>query len=531
MGYPAVIQPLVIEDEPDIKITYDTIFGILAKRYPLAPTCYAFCHDDAIARLDSAQMFHVVVLDLKLPKSVGVPALDDIDLGQDLLTKCLQRDAYPIPALMIVSGLVGRTDQEQLRSMVDSGFAHGRVLVKGEFAGLLDAIEMGVQASLRYCAVGIHLKDAGAQRFPTITPREDDLMRRVILDRVGTVGFDLEWWSADSSQASKSSPVEWTKVLMGRILLDGGDRPSRANFLKFMPATRGKAVIETTQRLEHKLGHIKVNGTGMSETSALLVTEKVGQSDSRPLSVGDFLGTMYEDPATFARVATQIISQIEALGNRGPETKARSDFLWRCHDLERITAAWGKYGGIGLAEILGFAVDVPALFKTLSEDAGTVRFVQQTFLHGDLHIGNISLDTGAGSIDAHIFDAGGTESSIAVRDIAALEVSALLHQEFAEAEFIEACRLLYGTDGLVPLDCLESGELLIRNTYELVRQMRIAINGKESAALVALTILDQCLIQLGGLTFGTAESKIRSPRLAAVLTAFAAAWYLKLTIG
>ncbi len=61
MSYPSCIQPLVIEDEPDIKVSYETILAGLET----APPKFAFCYDDAIEQLRSSTVFfHLVLLDL-----------------------------------------------------------------------------------------------------------------------------------------------------------------------------------------------------------------------------------------------------------------------------------------------------------------------------------------------------------------------------------------------------------------------------------------------------------------------------------
>ena len=63
MSYPSLLRALVIEDQPEVKETYDTIFQRLGSDFPFAPPAYAFCFDDAVRHLDSSKIFHLVLLD------------------------------------------------------------------------------------------------------------------------------------------------------------------------------------------------------------------------------------------------------------------------------------------------------------------------------------------------------------------------------------------------------------------------------------------------------------------------------------
>ena len=104
MSYPLMLQPLVIENEDGVKDAYEGIFetisGELSNAVPfgIMHPCYAFSYDDAVKHLDGSKIFQVVIQDLRLPETQGLPEVDDQDLGLALLEKCIDRDRYPIPA-------------------------------------------------------------------------------------------------------------------------------------------------------------------------------------------------------------------------------------------------------------------------------------------------------------------------------------------------------------------------------------------------------------------------------------------------
>ena len=171
MSYPLTLQPLVIEDEVKTKDAYEAIFeiisGELSKSLPflVARPCFAFSHEQPVALLDSSKIFHVVILDLRLPERQGLPEVQDLDLGLDLLDRCINRDRYPIPALLVISGHLGAADQIRIQDTLRNNFWYGRPLAKGD-AFLEGQISNGCREALRYAGVGIHLRDAGEEQYP-----------------------------------------------------------------------------------------------------------------------------------------------------------------------------------------------------------------------------------------------------------------------------------------------------------------------------------------------------------------------------
>src|SRR5262245_15701914 len=283
MSYPHELLTLIVEDEPSSKSYYDAVFDQLAKRYPLAKPRFAFCHSDGIEAIASDSIYHLVILDLRLPQSPNQPASEGLDFGLDLLEKCSNRNAYPIPAMLVISGFLDRANQTDLTARVNAGFAIGRVLIKGE--NLEGDIESAIRSCLVYSQVGIHIRDGGIDLLPTISPRDDDLLRRCVVAEECCAGVDLQWWSAecDPSIPSDSPFSGWTKTLMGSFLLDKGRGKSLPTFFKLAPCGGADSVIAEAKLLQHKLSHVKVFQPVISGNRSLLVTQKVGDGDGAPI--------------------------------------------------------------------------------------------------------------------------------------------------------------------------------------------------------------------------------------------------------
>ena len=157
MSYPLTLQPLVIEDEDKVKDVYQTIFEAISREFGnllpfrIAAPCYAFSYEQALKLLDSSKIFHVVILDLRLPEKQGLPEVQDQDLGLDLLERCINRDRYPVPALLVISGHVGSTDQVRIQDRLRDNFFYGRLLAKGDFAFLEGEIRRALYGSAAVC--------------------------------------------------------------------------------------------------------------------------------------------------------------------------------------------------------------------------------------------------------------------------------------------------------------------------------------------------------------------------------------------
>jgi CheY-like chemotaxis protein len=529
MSYSRLIQPLIIEDESTTY--YDTVFGTLSENGELAPAIHAYSYEDANTILQSNTIVHLVILDLRLPDTRGRPAQQGLDHGLELLQRFADRNKYPIPTLLVISGHIGQANQQDLDLRVRNGFHYGRVLVKGpQLEGDLLA---GVKATQEYCDVGIHIRDGADRTYPTVSPREEDLLRRCVLNQKNCTGLDLEWWSAEYQRPTGpyADFMGWKKTLTGQFLLRG-DRPSRSTFFKLLPARGADSVFAVAENMEHKLEHIKVIDSVIAGDRSVLVTQKVGAGNDRPISLGEYLIR----PAVVVlgrlpHVVEEVAIQVNALGDSTPHRCPTNSLLWADHDTRRIEEQWRLHGGDELLGELGITDDPFALFQELSHNEMEIISVRQSFLHGDLNITNIAMDAGTDEVSAYVFDAEGSTAGVNVRDFAMLEVSTLLHQTLQGSQsLVKHCAPLYRQANSGDLD-FNKGSDLARNTLKLISEIRLQALQRAEPYVYALMVFDNALMQLGGLAFGSSCNKICNPRDAAFLAALAACWFNRIALN
>ncbi len=535
MSYPLSLQALVIEDQDGPKEAYEGIFKTIAGEldnlsFRPAHPCFAFSHEQAVDHLNGSKIFHIVILDLHLPDKPRMPQAEGIELGLDLLARFTDRDRFPVPCLLVISGHVGSTEQARLQDALRQGFHYGRLFSKGTDYGFLEnEIRRACAEAVRYCSVGIHLRDAGSEQFPTITPREEELLRRSVLQRPGTVGLDLNWWSArrfsDGFMDSSGAPANtWTKVLMGRYLLKDGEGASRPNFFKLLPGSDADSVIGSARQVEQKLSHIKLTSIVTSKRTALIVTEKVGAQEGRPESLEAFFRRATPEQA--ADVARQITEQVRELGDTLPASRMLKTILWPAHDANRLEEQWNRLRAEVLRQLRGDANPIE-LYKELVCCEEKLRLNEQSLLHGDLHISNVALDVVDGKAVAYIFDPGVISRHVAGRDLAVLEVSVILHQPLNPETLSQVCSVLYKPSDLTEQ---KEGDASIsdpvgRNIVEFVRVLRKNAERSNEIAIYALLVFDCVLIQVGGLAFGSNGNEIQDQRSAVYLLAVIAEWY------
>lgn len=534
MSYALTLQPLVIEDEDDVKDVYEGIFRTISAEisnslpFAIMPPCYAFSYEQAISLLDSSKIFQVVILDLRLPKKQGLPEVQDQDLGLALLEKGISRDAYPIPVLLVISGHVGSTDQGRIKGALRNNFFYGELLAKGDYNLLEVEIRRACLEALRYAGVGIHLRDGGLELYPTLSPRDEDLLRRSVLQQSGGIGADLNWWSATRYAETGATGNPWTKILMGRYLLGDGVGPSRPKFFKLLAGPDSHTVIESARKIEQKLTHIKITSTVVSRSTGLIVTEKVGAQNARPKPLGEMFQGI--DRAAAFEIAGQIVSQIQQLGDLLDDSRPLSSLLWSAHDERSLTDQWESLQG-RLPEGLPPA-DPIALFLELRQCGDRVRLRERPIVHGDLHMSNVALDITPRGPEAYIFDAGVIRRSTAGRDLAALEVSVLLHQQLDVDTLKTICSLIYDAGKPLDEDTVSSiNDPVAQNIIEFIRGLRAGINGWNPPEVHALLVFDFALVQLGGLRFGSSGNRIVDTRAPGVLAAFVAEWYRRIANG
>ena len=527
MSYPRFINPLVIEDDPAVKAQYEIIFQALAKKYPLAPARWGFCYQDAIKHLSQEGPYHLVILDLRLPEEPGQPESELLDFGQSILTTCLQRDDYPVPALLVVSGnLQHAASQEALESSVRNGFHYGRVLVKSQHS-LASEIEKAVEAVLQYQDVGITIADGGNRVFPTVSPREEDLIRRVVCQQADAIGVDLTWWSATSNPWSG-----WTKTLVGRFFVLRGRTYSQNHFFKLATADGAENVISNARSAGLTHQHVKVAGAVLSHSRSLLVTQSAGKTTSLPCSLNDvFAHAPSRLAASVPQMAAAVAEQVAAFGASTPDQHPVSQLLWRSHSRERIAGQWKRRNGTVALEVLRDDGANPLeIFDRLMASAAIVRYERQEARHGDLNFSNVAVEeTGEDQFNAWVFDVAAGVAGANVRDIATLEVTALLHQSPCDAgPLAEQCRCLFA--GALAADSSHDCTFPSArggNTHRFILELREQALRRASPDVYAILLFDEALMQLGGLDFGSSYNKIHHPPDSAYLAALAAGLVLR----
>ena len=129
MSYPAGMRVLIVEDETKPKDDYASILDRPNAPWTIGQRHFAFTYEDAVALLEEGRPYHLVVLDLAIPEKKG--QLQEVELGLAVLKRCQLRETYPVPALLIVSGQLGKTQQSELSERVEASFYYGRVIHKG----------------------------------------------------------------------------------------------------------------------------------------------------------------------------------------------------------------------------------------------------------------------------------------------------------------------------------------------------------------------------------------------------------------
>jgi len=393
---------------------------------------------------------------------------------------------------------------------------------------LEDELLASIRDAERYCGVGIHVRDGGELRYPTLSPRDEDLLRRCVLQNQERVGVDLEWWAAEYMRPTGEFKEckGWTKTLMGRFVLSRGIGLSRPTFFKLSPDGGADQVSREAQILAHKLSHIKVHNSIIAGDRSVLVTEKVGESNQPPISLETFLGKPAEQiQATLPSIVADVVTQVRSLGEVTPDQGRVSKLVWKGHDKARILSEWKKFAGAKKSVGVDPDFDPTSALDTLTAHDSPVQHQVQTCLHGDLNITNIAIDELPSGPRAYIFDASGCVAGVNVRDLAMLEVTALLHQSRdGEVCLVRHCSEFYRDSVEPPADIdFTAGTNRARNTLSLLVEIRKQALAQTTPAVYALMVYDQALVQLGGLEW-LSGNKICNPSDAVHLVWLTAQW-------
>lgn len=522
MSYPRVLQSLVIEDESQMVETYQDYFRDLQKEdLPVAPPRIAPSLDDAKRELARDGVLHLVILDLRLPVRAGSSPDEASALGLELLSQIEGRERYPVPVLLVVTGDLNRADPlESIRWRLEERFSYGKIVRKGQW--LHDDLRKAIDAAWEYCDVGVHVLGGAADTYPLISPREEDLLRRSALAQ-GAIGIDLRWWSAEHRDRGVSTvPPDWVKVLQGRFILPGDAGMSRPRFFKFESQENGKGSQAGATLLAQKLNHVGVIHAITGPDRHLLVTDKAGPSSDPPLTLTSYLmRPTGETSAHLAKIALDIATQLRQLGDETNENLPVPRLFWEHLDAERLSRTCKAQNRLG---------EGPTdLFRLLGQSQER-RWCKVRTRHGDLHLGNVSLDLDAGAVRAFLIDPGSMKRGPVGRDFATLEVSLLLHQRYGAGEsLVIACADLY--DGSPPAPDRQTPSArsaLHENTRLLLRALRAEALAECPLSTYVLLLIDEVFVQLGGLTFGTSQNKIFRKDDAEELFSRLRNWHLRL---
>lgn len=522
MSYPRKLHTLIVEDELGPRQSYEMLFRRLRERGSgdFEGPVFALSFEDAKKRLSGSDLFHIVILDMGLPEKNRQSVPEGVEPGMQLLELAALRDNYPIPVVLVISGrLGGKTDVPQIRARLERDFWYGQFLNKG--VKTEEEILEGIAKAQQYCDVGIHVRDSSGSTYPTLSPREDDLLRRCIL-KANFLGVDLEWWSAEDAGTEQNSG-RWKKVLMGRFLMGEGRGMSSQTFFKFEATEDAGYVHAAANIATNKLRHVKMVYSCTSRTRSLLVTESVCAAP--PISVDEFLVQDPEDvlPA-LPEIVDDIVQQLDQLGVTSETTMPVKDILWPHFQVKTIRKAadrWIKPEFRQIAE-----VDVVKVFEVLSMNTNSLWVHVRQCNHGDLHAKNIAIDTCTKPFRAFIFDTGAMNQAVNVRDLALLEVTSLLFQRPPRdgTSLVQACEQLY-VDKIAPpsLD-LTTGSPQARNTRVFISEIRQRASKLCEPEVYALSVFDHALMEFSGLAVQSNRNKIWEPFDAARLVVMAAEW-------
>ena len=203
MSYPRKLHILVIEDDSDAIEAYKTSFSLFAKKgLQFVEPIFARSFADARKHIDSSEIYHLVLLDLNLPLATRKQPAEGLAPGEQLLEELAKRDSHPVPVVLVISGKLNLPHPiGGILDRLGKDCWYGRLVNKGTQQQHHD-IETALSQALRYTDIGIHIRDAGKEWFPTLSPREEDLLRRCVLAQPSTLGVDVRWWTANQSNRS-----------------------------------------------------------------------------------------------------------------------------------------------------------------------------------------------------------------------------------------------------------------------------------------------------------------------------------------
>jgi CheY-like chemotaxis protein len=525
VSYPRKLHVLVVEDDAIVIEAYQATFGMLARKFDFAEIVWARSFAEATDLIAGNGIFHLVILDLNLPLEKRTDPVGGLSLGQQLLEALSKRDTYPVPSVLVISGQLNQPHSLGVTSdILSKEFAHGKLLIKGSDE-VMAQIEEALSRALEYVDLGIHVRDAGKEWFPTLSPREDDLLRRCILQQPPAIGVDVRWWSAERgpSLGMPTSGSGQTKVLMGQYLLDDGMERSIPTFFKFENALNAPYVARGASILSQKLGHVTIQGVFASRQRSLLVTRSV-TNRGVPISLTEYLhGPSDIVASNVPKLLSHVAAQLDQLGSLRDDSCRIEDLLWKHLDHSAIERILKRHesavpDGRGRSPI-----DVWDLIQA-SEIKHWVG--RRTCVHGDLNATNIAIDaTDRDLPQAYIFDAGNTASDCEFRDLANIEVTSILFNAIGDDEDLVArCQEFYGNEFLPHNVSTKDASTFARNVQTLISSLRMRVTSQQERAIYAVCVFDAAMRQLSGIAFQSSPNKVKNPVHACRLTEWAGRW-------
>jgi hypothetical protein len=222
-------------------------------------------------------------------------------------------------------------------------------------------------------------------------------------------------------------------------------------------------------------------------------------------------------------MAHEIANQLRCLAESHTDCRSVRSLFWKNQEeqLPHTEAAWKKYAG-AITDTLDMSPT--EVFRRVVELRETHWLSVRDCQHGDLHLG---LDYENSTAHAYIIDAGAMGPAVAGRDLATLEVSLLLHQKYpGQVSLVDACAQLYDRskigNGIV--EELDDLPAVHRNTMALTKNIREEAISEIDERVYSCLLLDQALIQLGTLSYGTSQNMIYRAQDAAALCRILSGW-------
>jgi CheY-like chemotaxis protein len=524
VSYPRKLQILVVEDDSDAIEAYKSTFSALRKTFPLVDPVFARSFSEAKRHIDAAVIFQIVILDLNLPIETRQDPAEGFKPGEQLLEELAKRDDFPIPVVLVISGKLNlRHSVRGIQDRLDNDFSYGRMVIKGNPEEQKE-IEDGLVQALKYIDLGIHIRDSGRDAFPTLSPREEDLLRRCVLSQPSALGVDVRWWSTElgASFTPPSTNRGPTKVLMGHFLLDDGMEGSIPTFFKFEPAGNAPYVSRDVGILAQKLSHIKVFSALPSRTRSLLVTQSA-TNRGVPVSLNEYLRG---DPAKVApnipKIISQVSEQLAQLGGEREDDVLVGTLLWECLDRSAIERVWLRDK---TAQSECDSRTPMQVFDTLKVSEAKRWVMSRTCVHGDLNATNVAIDvTREDEPRAYIFDAAGMKADLESRDLATLEVTTVLFNSMGpDEQLVSLCHGFYSQEFL-PIMSVAGLSPLTQNVFALISSIRSRFKTDQEKATYALLVFDAVMRQMSGLGIQPSPNKIAHPSHACCLAAWVANW-------